>query len=47
MAELSMKNIGIYKKIDAPEEGRGILLTGTQPKCPIGDKVRLQPDAVQ
>lgn len=37
----------LYKKIDAPEEVRGILLTSTQPKCPIGDKVRLQCDAVQ
>lgn len=37
----------IHKKIDAPEEVRGILLTSTQPKYPIGDKVRLQPDAVQ
>lgn len=37
----------MYKKITAPEEVRGILLTSTQPKCPIGDKVRLQPDAVR
>lgn len=36
----------LYKKIDAPEEVRGILLTSTQPKCPIGDKVRLQSDVV-